>query len=148
MLAAKRLPDVRLMGDAPFVKWDVPDGSAEEWLEWSPYTVPAGSNVYVPDAYTCVGHGKDDGVLSVKLPLTQSILDTALEVDAGGEGNNDGEISNWEFFLAIDPNNVDGADMVYDHFLWDHCKASSIEQQYVGITTKVVHSTTATTLSA
>ena len=147
MLVAKRLPAVRLMGDTEFVKWAVPDGSTEDWLEWTPYTVPAGMSAYYPEAYTCVGHGKDDGVLSVKLPLTESILQTALQVDAGGEGNGDGDISNWEFFLSIDPNNVHGVDMVYDHFLWDHCKASSIEQQYVGITTKVVHTTSATTLA-
>ena len=58
------------MGDTPFVKWPLSDGSEEEWLEWSPYTVDAGENVYFPEAYTCVGHGKHDGVLSVKLPFT------------------------------------------------------------------------------
>ena len=45
-----------------------------------------------------------------------SVLSTALSIDSSSAGNGDGEISNWEFFLAIDPNNVHGSDMVYDHF--------------------------------
>jgi hypothetical protein len=133
------------MGDTPFTKWAVPDGSQEAWLEWSPYTQRDGENAYYPGNYTCAGHGKEDRVLSVKLPFTDSVLAAALAADAGPAGNGDGEISNWEFFLAIDPNDVRGSDMVYDHFRWDHCREESLEQQYVGITTKVVHSTTTAT---
>ena len=33
----------------------------------------------------------------------------------------DGVESNWEFFLAMDPNNINGNDYVWDHFDWDHC---------------------------
>jgi len=115
------------------------------WLEWSPYTQRDGENAYYPGNYTCAGHGKEDRVLSVKLPFTDSVLAAALAADAGPGGNGDGEISKWECFLAIDPNDVHGSDMVYDHFRWDHCREESLEQQYVGITTKVVHSTTTET---
>ena len=33
----------------------------------------------------------------------------------------DGVESNWEFFIAMDPNNMYGNDYVWDHFDWDHC---------------------------
>ena len=41
----------------------------------------------------------------------KSIIDT----------NDDGIASNWEYFIAMDPNNMDGNDYVWDHFNWDHC---------------------------
>ena len=67
-----------------------------------------------PDGYHCVGHGADDPVLATELPLTDAVL-------AAADGDGDGEISNWEFYLAIDPNDVNGLDYVYDNFDWDHC---------------------------
>ena len=33
----------------------------------------------------------------------------------------DGEISNWEYYIALDPNDPDANDYVFDHFRWDHC---------------------------
>jgi hypothetical protein len=36
--------------------------------------------------------------------------------------NGDKVISNWEFFLALDPNNIDGNDYVFDNFDWEHCE--------------------------
>ena len=35
--------------------------------------------------------------------------------------NKDGVASNWEYFIAMDPNNMHGNDYVWDHFTWDHC---------------------------
>jgi Common central domain of tyrosinase len=124
MLTAKRLPTESVMGDVQYMKWNVVDGSKEEWLDYSPYTLEAGDNLYFTEAYKCVGHAATDEVLSVKLPLTDAVLAAALEVDKGEHGNNDGEISNWEYFIAVDPNNVDGNDYVFDHFQWDHCKGN------------------------
>jgi hypothetical protein len=122
MLSAKRLPADHLMGDMPFVKWaSGHDGSNEAWLEFSPYTFGANENGYYTDPYTCVGHAATDPVLSVKLPLTDAVLAACLEVDSGPLGNGDGEISNFEYFLAVDPNHVEGNDYVFDNFKWDHC---------------------------
>ena len=45
------------------------------------------------------------------LDAIKSIIDT----------NNDGIESNWEFFIAMDPNNIHGNDYVWDHFDWNHC---------------------------
>jgi Ca2+-binding EF-hand superfamily protein len=39
--------------------------------------------------------------------------------------NGDGNISNWEFFQALDPNNLYGNDYVFDNFKWDHCQEST-----------------------
>ena len=38
----------------------------------------------------------------------------------------DGLITNWEFYLALDPNNMEGNDYVFDHFEWPHCDETSI----------------------
>jgi len=35
-------------------------------------------------------------------------------------------ITNWEFYLALDPNNMEGNDYVFDHFAWPHCDETSI----------------------
>jgi hypothetical protein len=114
MLAAKRLPTVTAMGNTEFTKWDVVDGSNETWLEYSPYTFEAGENGYYTDGYTCTGHAASDPVLTWKLPLTDAVLASA---DADG----DGEISNWDYYLALDPNLSDGNDYVWDNFDWNHC---------------------------
>lgn len=114
MLAAKRLPGVSVMGDTDFVKWGVVDGSNESWLDWSYYTFNEGENAAFPEGYHCVGHAADDPVLPPHVPLTDAVLAIA-------DANNDGIVSNWEFYMAIDPNNVDGLDYVYDDFNWDHC---------------------------
>jgi hypothetical protein len=121
MLSAKRLPTPNVMGDTNYVKWPVVDGSAESWYAFSPYTFGAGENGWYKDAYTCVGHASTDPVLSVKLPLTDAVLKAAKAVDMGPNGNGDGEISNWEYFIAVDPNDVNGNDYVFDHFDWPHC---------------------------
>ena len=38
----------------------------------------------------------------------------------------DGIITNWEFYLALDPNYMEGNDYVFDHFEWPHCDETSI----------------------
>jgi hypothetical protein len=42
-------------------------------------------------------------------------------IKAAIDANGDGLESNWEFFVAMDPNNMYGNDYVWDHFNWDHC---------------------------
>ena len=48
---------------------------------------------------------------NIETDAIKSIIDT----------NDDGIASNWEYFIAMDPNNMDGNDYVWDHFNWDHC---------------------------
>jgi len=116
LLVAKRLPTVTKMGSQEFNKWSVVDGSAETWLEYSYYNLEAGANSYHPEAYKCYGHASDDPVIpgDQSLPYTDAV--TAI-ADADG----DGVVTNWEFFLALDPNNMDGSDYVFDNFEWNHC---------------------------
>jgi hypothetical protein len=47
----------------------------------------------------------------VNLPLPQHLL-------AGADANNDGALSNVEFWDATDPTNGDLASYVYDNFDW------------------------------
>jgi len=117
LLAAKRLPTVTKMGSKEFNKWAVVDGSAETWLEYSFYNLEAGANSYHPEAYTCYGHASDDPVIpgDQSLPYPDAIASIA---DTDG----DGVVSNWEFYIALDPNNIDGSDYVFDNFEWDHCE--------------------------
>lgn len=76
----------------------------------------AGGNKYHPEQYTCAGHKSTDPALpgGYSLPYT-----SAIEAIADTDG--DGTISNWEFLVAIDPNNMDGNDYVFDNFEWSHC---------------------------
>lgn len=114
LLAAKRLAAVKNFGSREFMKWNDYTGATESWLEYSYYTFDAGKNPFYPDAYVCYGHGADDKVLPDTLKLTETIMRAA-------DINNDHVITNWEFFLALDPNNVDGNDYVFDNFEWNHC---------------------------
>ena len=115
MVSAKRLPGVTSMGGTDFSKWDDVAGNNQTFLEYSYYTLLEGENAYYPDAYTCVGHAADDTVLPDMLPLTDALREVA---DADG----DGRVSNWEFWLAIDPNEISNQDYVFDNFDWDHCE--------------------------
>jgi hypothetical protein len=115
MLQAKRLPGVTNMGGTEFYKWPVVDGSNETWLQYSYYTFEAGSNPNFPDKYECYGHGKDDAVLKDMLPMTG-----AAEAYADRDG--DGVVTNWEFYLTLDPNVMEASDYVFDNFKWDHCE--------------------------
>jgi hypothetical protein len=114
LLSAKRLTTITDMNGVEFQKWASVDGSGEEWLSYSYYTQDAGENLYFPDAYTCVGHAADDRVLPDRLQYLDGFIELA-------DKDQDGKISNWEYFLAIDPNNVRGVDYVYDNFDWKHC---------------------------
>lgn len=115
LVAAKRLPDVTRMGSKPFSK-PTTDYTKDDWLSYSYYNLKANTNKYHPDEYTCVGHDADDPALpgGYSLPYTDAIENVA-------DADNDGVVTNWEFFQAIDPNNIDGNDYVFDNFLWDHC---------------------------
>lgn len=33
----------------------------------------------------------------------------------------DGQVSNWEFYQALNPNTAEGNDYVFDNFNWLHC---------------------------
>lgn len=114
LLAAKRLTTVTKMGDTEFSKWNVVDGSNETWLAYSYYNLEEGQNLYHPDAYTCAGHTADDPALPDAMPYTSAIDDSA-------DLNGDGVISNWEFYLVLNPNDRDANDYVFDNFDWDHC---------------------------
>lgn len=114
LLAAKRIPTVTDMAGVDFYKWPVVDGSNETWLTYSYYDLEEGANAYHPEAYTCVGNRPEDFALTVELPFTPAI-------SASGDLDGDGYITNWDFYIALDPNNKDANDYVFDHFSWDHC---------------------------
>lgn len=102
-------------------------------------------------AYRCSGHGKDDVALTGNLTYTGTYLRAVLcfvvlfctvpytqlhyhslisattifiildAISSIIDLNKDGIASNWEYFIAMDPNNMYGNDYVWDHFNWDHC---------------------------
>jgi len=119
LLAAKRLRGVNNMAGNLFSKWEVVDGSAETFYEYSFYSLVAGQNTYYPEAYTCTGHAATDSVLPYKLPFTDV-------VDNNADSDGDGVISNWEFLSFLNPNNADNMDYVFDHFRWDHCSGMTL----------------------
>ena len=116
LLAAKRVDGVDHFGTTEYTKWK--DPNSEEWLQYSFYSQAKGENPHYPEKYECYGHGKDDDVLPVDLPFTRAM-------DKYADANKDGRITNYEFYLALDPNNIDGNDYVFDHFHWDHCEVTA-----------------------
>jgi len=58
----------------------------------------------------------DDEVLA-NLPLPQHLLTSA-------DANEDGFLSNIEFYDAIDPLSGDGQTYIFDNFEWAHCEKS------------------------
>lgn len=116
LLMAKRLSDVTLMTpSSPISKWISIDGSNEEWLSFSMYSYKAGDvPTMSPAGYICYGHDKDDIVLPSHLPL---LGDFGMYADKDSDGN----VSNWEYFIASNPNDPNGLDYVYDTFTWRHC---------------------------
>ena len=57
-----------------------------------------------------------------KLTIDKLLLLTILDaISSIIDLNKDGVASNWEYFIAMDPNNMHGNDYVWDHFTWDHC---------------------------
>jgi hypothetical protein len=115
LLQAKRLPGVTNMGGTEFYKWPVVDGSNETWLQYSYYTFESGVNPHFKDKYECYGHGKDDVVLKDMLPMTPT-------AEAYADRDGDGVVTNWEFYLTLDPNVMEASDYVFDNFKWDHCE--------------------------
>ena len=114
LLAAKRLPAVTAMNGAPFTQWADVSGMNETWLHYSYYDLKKKQNPFLSEAYACYGHQATDLVFPVALPLTETI-------ERGVDMNEDGIVTNWEFFRALDPNLPDNNDYVFDNFDWDHC---------------------------
>ena len=121
LLSAKRLQSVTTMGDATFDNWATGyDGNQETWLEFSFYTFKKGENKGFPDMeYRCEGHAGYDPVLPADMVYTPAVK---RFIDA----DHDGGITNWEFYVALDPNNLEGNDYVWDHFDWPHCADGAI----------------------
>eukprot|EP01034_Spumella_vulgaris_P025775 gene25775-32266_t len=121
LLAAKRLTTVTSMGGNSFTKWKGSMGTVESsWLSSSYYNFKKGMNKWYTSAYTCVGHASTDNVLPDALNFTSAISSVA---DADGDGN----ITNWEFYKALDPNEATLNDYVFDNFEWSHCEGDAIE---------------------
>jgi hypothetical protein len=114
LLSGKRLGSVKTMGTQALHKWPDAPGDTQVWLDYSYYTFEEGKNPYYTRGYKCRGHGAHDNVLPKKLSFSSTIANTA-------DTDNDGEVSNWEYYIAIDPNHRDGNDYVFDNFKWDHC---------------------------
>jgi len=106
MLVAKRLSSVTDISYGgygnikPFVD--------EEWLDYSFYTT---------EDKTCDGHNMYDAVLE-DLPLPQHLINSF-------DTNNDGVLSNIEFYEAVDPTKEEGIGYVFDHFTWNHCETDA-----------------------
>lgn len=109
LLSAKRLG--ANFADQKTTKWTTAE---ETWYSFSYFSLAENENAYWPEAYTCIGHNATDPALPSSLPWLDG-----FETLADSDG--DGIISNWEYYVAIDPNNVDGVDYVFDTFDWDHC---------------------------
>jgi len=121
MLAAKRVSTVNTMGGVEFVKWENVYATSDNWYSYSYYTLEAGANVFHPEAYVCKGHAADDQALPARLPFTDALLGGGVDKDG------DGTVTNWEFFLSLDPNNVNANDYVFDNFEWSHCDGKIVE---------------------
>jgi len=112
ILSAKRL-------GAGFAGNEITRWTEEEWYAYSYYSLEENENAYWPEAYTCVGHNATDSVL----PSTLQFLDGFMEM---ADTDTDGIVTNWEYYVAIDPNNKEGVDYVFDTFEWSHCVSSVI----------------------
>lgn len=118
LLAAKRVDAYVDYGGTPIYRWPTIDGSQETWYSFSYFSLEENENAYWPEAYTCVGHDATDSVLPASLPLLDGFSEFA---DTDG----DGIITNWEYYIAINPNNGDGLDYIFDNFEWSHCSTLS-----------------------
>ena len=109
VLAAKRL-------GASFAQQSVEPWSEtdDQWYSYSYYSLAENENSYWPEEYTCSGHDAADPVLPSTLPLLDGFLEKA-------DSDGDGIVSNWEYYKAIDPNDTEGLDYVFDTFSWSHC---------------------------
>ena len=114
LLAAKRANAYMDYGGKSVHRWSPVDGTDETWYSFSYFSLTKNQNSYWPDEYTCSGHASTDPALPSTLPWLDG-----FEKFADTDG--DGIITNWEYYLAINPNNIDGLDYVFDTFTWDHC---------------------------
>ena len=114
LLSAKRLNGYVDYGGTPIYRWPVVDGSQETWYSFSYFSLDANENKYLPDAYTCTGHDASDPALPASLPWLDGFEEIA---DTDG----DGIITNWEYYLAINPNSEEGLDYIFADFQWEHC---------------------------
>ncbi len=114
LLAAKRVDAYVDFGGTPIYRWPTIDGSEETWYSFSYFSLEENENAYWPEKYTCTGHDATDSVLPASLPLLDGFAELA---DTDG----DGIITNMEYYIAINPNNGDGLDYVFDNFEWSHC---------------------------
>jgi len=114
LLAAKRVNAYVEYGGTPIYKWPTIDGSQETWYSFSYFSLEENENVYWPESYTCTGHDASDAALPASLPWLDGFEEFA---DTDG----DGIVTNWEYYIAINPNNGDGLDYVFDNFEWSHC---------------------------
>jgi hypothetical protein len=115
LLQAKRNSGVSTIGSTTFSKWGDVDGNEQEFMEWSLYSFDKDTMPFHTDAYTCAGHAADSPVLPSALSLTPIFSTNGADLDG------DGVISNYEFYLALDPGNPDMNDYVFDNFEWTHC---------------------------
>lgn len=114
LLAAKRVDAYVDYGGTPIYRWPTIDGSQETWYSFSYFSLEENENAYWPEAYTCTGHDASDPALPASLPWLDGFEELA---DTDG----DGIVTNWEYYIAINPNNGDGLDYVFDNFEWNHC---------------------------
>lgn len=120
LLQAKRLQGVNMMGAKEFSKWDDVSGNDQTFKEYSFYSFEAGVMPFHEEEYTCAGHKAADRALPERLPLPATFNMELADADK------DGMLSNLEFYLALDPNNPDLNDYVFDNFNWDHCNDESV----------------------
>ncbi len=115
MLSAKRLPTVTQMGTKAVQKWEFMGGASEHWVAYSYYDLGLNETPMHREPYTCVGHSAEDEVLP---PPVQTLTDAIGSI---ADFDGDGIITNYEFYTALDPNEMSWNDYVFAHFRWDHC---------------------------
>lgn len=115
LLSAKRVNAYVDYGGSQIYRWATQDGSEETWYSFSYFSLEENENKYWAEAYTCTGHDANDAALPASLPWLDGFEELA---DTDG----DGIITNWEYYLAINPNNEDGLDYIFADFEWSHCE--------------------------
>ena len=104
MITYKRLAEVN--GSLNFgTMGEIKPFSDKSWLDYSFYTT---------DDYKCEGHSMFDLVLSAAMPLPQKMIKL-------GDDNQDGHLSNIEFYDVTDPITGIGLDYIFADFSWEHC---------------------------
>jgi hypothetical protein len=115
LLSAKRVNAYVDYGGSQIYRWATQDGSEETWYSFSYFSLEENENKYWTESYTCTGHDANDAALPASLPWLDGFEELA---DTDG----DGIVTNWEYYLAINPNNEDGLDYIFADFEWSHCE--------------------------